>query len=162
MSKIRALRMFFYSVVFLASSVFAAPQCFAQTQGTDTQSPAAPRIYDTTKEVVLKGTISEVSGHPKAGLPLGLHLMVSTAQGEMDVHLGPYFGRIAAEKGLVGGAAIQVTGVNLRLAAGDVFLARVVVVGKQTLTIRNQNGIPVRPGPTGTGTTRGAQSSGGL
>ena len=108
---------------------------------------AATRAYDTTKEVILRGTISEVVQRPAAGLPMGLHLMVSTGQGTVDVHLGPYLGRSAAEKGLVAGAQIQMYGMTTHFDAGDVFLARVVVVGKQTITVRNEHGIPVRTAP---------------
>jgi hypothetical protein len=87
--------------------------------------------------------------------------MVETVQGQVDVHLGPYFGPIAAEKGLVPGASMQMTGVSSHFEAGDVFLARVIVVGNQSLTIRNLNGFPVRPVPGGARAVPGAQSSGG-
>jgi hypothetical protein len=118
-------------------------------------------MYDASKEAVLRGTISEVVTRPKAGLPLGVHLMISSAQGVVDVHLGPHFGRVAAQQGLVPGAAIQVTGVTSHFDGGDVFLARIVVVGNQTLIIRNQNGVPAYPAPSGTRPVRGPQPSGG-
>jgi len=148
-------------VFLLAAFVLQIPQSFAQSQpptaaGT---SPAVPRMYDAAKEVVLNGTISEVVSKPKAGLPLGQYLMLTTTQGQVAVHLGPYYGRIAADKGLVPGATIQVTGVAMDFAAGEIFLARTVVAGGKTLTIRNQNGIPVRPSPAA---NRGAQPAGGL
>ncbi|HKM90827.1 MAG TPA: hypothetical protein VJX29_09435 [Candidatus Acidoferrales bacterium] len=149
---------------FLSLSLFAAIAlpAFAQTPGGSAAAQPTPHAYDITKEVILRGTISQVVQRPAAGLPLGLHLMVATGQGTVDVHLGPYLGRIAAEKGLVAGAAIQMYGVTTHFAAGDVFLARIVVVGNQTITVRSENGFPVRPIPAGARTTRGPQPAGGL
>ncbi len=149
---------------YLSLSLFSAIAlpAFAQTPGGSAAAQPAPRGYDITKEVILRGTISQVVQRPAAGLPLGLHLMVATGQGTVDVHLGPYLGRIASEKGLVAGAAIQMYGVSTHFAAGDVFLARIVVVGNQTITVRSENGFPVRPIPAGARTTRGPQPSGDL
>jgi hypothetical protein len=155
--------MSYFSATFLLTfSISLGPGAFAQTQSAATAGPAVPRMYDAAKETVVSGTISEVVTRPKAGLPLGLHLMVSTAQGQEDVQLGPYFARIAEQKGLVPGATIQVTGVSSHFAAGDVFLARTVTIGNQTITIRNRNGFPVRPAARVTRTVRGMQSSGAV
>jgi hypothetical protein len=161
MSKICAPVLLLYFVFFFASSAVLTPQSLAQSQASALPAPVAPHMYDSTKEVVLTGTISEVVARPKSGLPLGAYLMLSTAQGQMDVHLGPYAGRIAGQKGLIPGATIQVTGVTAHFAGGDVFLARTIAAGNQTLTIRNQNGIPVHQVPAGTGAMRGTSSSGG-
>ena len=161
MSKFCAPRLILLTAFFLASSFMDLPESFAQSQATGASAAVAPRMYDSAKEVVLTGTISEVVARPKAGLPLGLHVMVSTAQGQVDVHLGPFWARLAGQKGLVPGATIRVTGANSNFPSGDVFLARLVVVGNETLTIRNPNGIPVRVTP-GTGrTVRGSQPAGG-
>ena len=162
MSKSCAPALLRFVALFLASSLILTPQLLAQSQAPATTAAAAPRMYDSTKEVVLTGTISEVVARPKSGLPLGLHLMVSTTQGQVDVHLGPYSGRIASQKGLAPGATIRMTGVTSSFPGGDVFLARLIVVGNETLTIRNQNGIPVRTAPAAARTVRGAQSTGGL
>lgn len=160
MSQLRAPVSFLFAILLLAISMSAVPPACAQTQ-TST-APAVPRMYDAAKETVMSGTISSVVTRPKAGLPLGLHLMLETPQGQVDVHLGPYLGRVATQKGLVAGASIQVTGETFHFNAGDVFLARIVTVGDQTITVRNQNGFPVRPVPAGARTVRGTQSSGGL
>lgn len=144
------------AALFLAVTIITAPAAQAQTQSATTP---VPRMYDLAKETVVSGTISEVLTRPKAGLPIGLHLTLSTAQGQVDVHLGPYFARIAAQKGLVPGASIQVTGVTSHFNPGDVFLARLITLGNQTITVRNHNGIPVRPMPAG---VRGMQQTGGL
>jgi hypothetical protein len=159
MSRYRAPVFFLTVIWLLAFSISVAPTAFAQTPSAATTT--APRIYEAARETTVGGTISEVVTRPKAGLPLGLHLMVETAQGQMDVQLGPYFGRLAAQKGLLPGATIQVTGETFHFNAGDVFLARTITVGNQTITVRNQYGFPVRPVPPGARTVRGTQRTGG-
>ncbi len=153
---------FLLCVIFLlALTLSVAPAAFAQAQSATSPAAAAPRMYDAARETVVSGTISEVVTRPTAGLPLGLHLMVETPQGRMDVHLGPYFARIAAQKGLVPGATIQVSGESLHFNSGDVFLARTITAGNQTIIVRNRNGFPVRAMPAGTRIVRGMQPTGG-
>lgn len=148
---------FLHSLLALSLFVAIASPAFGQTE-----RGSVPGAYDITKEVTLRGIITQVVQHPAAGLPLGLHLMVTTAQGTVDVHLGPYLGRTATAKGLVAGAAIQMTGVTKHYAAGDVLLARILVVNEQTITVRNDHGFPLRPLPATARTAHGTQSSGGL
>jgi hypothetical protein len=148
---------FLHSLLALSLFVAIASPAFGQTQ-----RGGAPGAYDISKEVTLRGIITQVVQRPAAGLPLGLHLMVTTAQGTVDVHLGPYLGRAATEKGLVVGAAIQMSGVTNHYPGGDVFLARILVVNDQTITVRNERGFPLRPVPAAARTERSLQSTGGL
>jgi hypothetical protein len=153
------------AVVVLSLALAGIPPLSAQSQTqSQTQNqaspPAVPRVYDASREVVLHGAITETTTKPPKGLPLGLHLMLASSQGNVDVHMGPYFSQTATEKGLIPGAIVEVTGVTMHLAAGDIFLARTVVVNGQTITVRNANGLPVRPLPA-TRTVRGSQPAGG-
>jgi hypothetical protein len=153
---------FLHAILSLSLFVVMASPAFGQAQGGSAAAVPAPGGYDITKEVTLRGIITEVVQRPAAGRPLGLHLTVTTAQGTVDVHLGPYLGRMATEKGLVAGAAIQMSGVTAHFPGGDVFLARVVVVNSQTITLRNERGFLLRPAPAAARTERGSQSTGGL
>jgi len=154
----------FALIAAFASAVSAQPQSTAQSTTGDQNAPAQQptRAYDTANEVVISGTISEVVKTPATGLPLGLHLMVATGQGLVDVHLGPYQGRTAAQNGLVAGATLRITGLTKHFDAGDVFLARLVVVNNKTITVRNENGFPVRPTPANARTAPATQTTGGL
>ena len=160
----RPIRPSIAAVVF-GFAAFAAPALAQSTQNNQSQAqaaPAVPRVYDATREAVVRGSITQTTSKPAAGLPMGLHLTVATAQGSVDVHMGPYFSSIAGEKGLIPGAVVRVTGVTMHLAAGDVFLARTVVVNGQTLTVRNENGFPVRQGAPPTRTVLHPAPAGGL
>jgi hypothetical protein len=130
----------------------------AQVANPANATPAASPLYSAANEVVVAGTISEVVTHPASGLPLGVHLMLSTSQGNVDVHLGPYVAKALDFAALAQGAAIQVTGAMAHLAAGDVLLARTVVVGSRTFVVRNQNGLLLRQPPAG-GPAAGGRTS---
>jgi hypothetical protein len=126
-----------------------------------TQRPA-PVVYNATNEVVLRGAIAQVITRPAPGLPLGLHLVVSSEQGNVDAHLGPFLAACAGQKGLVAGASVQMVGVMAHLPAGDIFLVRTIVTGGQTIQVRNANGIPVRQVAPTPRVVRGADQKGGL
>jgi len=128
----------FSSLALLAGSAFA--QSAPELQGAAAPAPA----YNTANEIIVNGTISQVLTHPAVGLPLGLHLMVSTPQGTVDAHLGRYLAPLAGQKGLISGAPVRMTGVKMHLPAGDVFVVRTISVGGQTIVVRSTSGIPLR------------------
>jgi hypothetical protein len=132
----------FFSVALLLS--FALESAFAQSASGPQGQAAAPVGYNAANELVVRGTIAQVVTHPAPGLPLGLHLMVSSTQGVVDAHLGPYLAPVAGQKGLAPGAAVQMLGVITHLPAGDVFLVRAISVGSETIVVRSRSGIPVR------------------
>ncbi|HUJ40520.1 MAG TPA: hypothetical protein VLW54_08240 [Candidatus Acidoferrales bacterium] len=162
MNRIVSPRFLLSATLLFSLSIAVTPGARAQAQTGSSPAPVNPRAYDASKETVISGTITEIVSKPKPGLPLGMHVMVSTAQGQMDVQLGPYFGRIARQKGVVAGATIQATGVVSHFDAGDVFVARTVTVGNETIPIRNRNGFPSRRETGGTRVVRGTQPQGGL
>ncbi len=141
----------------------AARPAFAQSAAMPQEVGAASVAYNTASEILLRGTISQVVTRPAPGLPLGLHLMVSTAQSTVDAHLGPYLTAIADQKGLVPGASIQMLGVMSHLAAGDVFLVRTLTVSGKTIVVRSTSGIPLRQfAPNAPPARSGSEHTGGL
>ena len=125
-------------------------------------SPPAPVVYSAAAETVLRGTITQVSTRPAPGLPLGLHLMVSTAQGPVDAHLGRFPAAAAEQKGWVPGVSITLVGVTVHLPAGEVFLVRTIAAGGQTTVVRNARGFPVRQVPPVQREVRGVDPKAGL
>ena len=151
-----------FIVILLAFLSLTAAPLKAQSAADQHISAPAPAAYDSANEVVLRGTISQVTTQPAPGLPLGLHLILSTAQGAVDAHLGPFLSSLAAQKGLVSGASVQMVGVKAHLAAGDLFLVRTVIVGGQTIVVRNANGFPVRQVAPQPRVVRGTEQKDGL
>ena len=99
--------------------------------------------YDSSKEVKIKGTIDDIKEMTMAKGEAGVHLMVKTATETIEVRLCPsgYLKdfQIAFSKG----QQVEVTGSRLKIEDKDVVLAREVVQGNNTVTLRDKQGAPV-------------------
>jgi hypothetical protein len=99
-------------------------------------------IYDKAHEITFTGTIDETVSKAPAGSPAGLHLMVTNSDGTVDAHLGPYMSKETLEA-LHAGTPVQIIGA-MEVAHGKSFLlAREVMVGGRTITVRNEKGFLV-------------------
>jgi DNA/RNA endonuclease YhcR with UshA esterase domain len=102
------------------------------------------RSYDVSREVSLQGTVvsfAENSSTP----PLGPHVVVQTASGQIDVHLGDARLLRANHLALAAGDSIRVIGENVSYGEGTQFFARILQKGSQTLALRSTRGFPLRP-----------------
>jgi hypothetical protein len=72
----------------LMYSMFAAP---AQGQiAPAARNVSIQRVYDPSKEVTLEGTVETLVTKATPGTLGGAHLMLATAQGKLDTHLGAF------------------------------------------------------------------------
>lgn len=101
------------------------------------------RRYDPATEATIKGTIVEVKEIAnQRGAGMGLHLLLKTEQGVMEVHLGP---KTFVEKQsftFAKGDSLEVIGSKVKNADADALIAREVKKGGQILTLRNAQGVP--------------------
>jgi hypothetical protein len=95
--------------------------------------------YDKTHELTLNGTISNVISQTAAGVPAGLHLVVSGPQGTVDAHLGPYVSRDTREA-LHSGLPVQVVGSMAMFQGKQYLLARQVIFSGRQVTVRSAEG----------------------
>jgi hypothetical protein len=103
--------------------------------------------YDVATEVTFAATVDEVRTIPgPAGGPGGLHLMVRTDAGVREVHLGPVTFTRSKNFEFARGDVITVTGSEVTFGDADVVLAREIMKGDQTLTLRDARGIPLWAG----------------
>ncbi len=101
--------------------------------------------YDATREITINGTVQQVITKHVAGSPAGMHLMVSGAQGLVDAHVGPYMSK-SVKEALHMGLPLQIVGAMETVRGGKQYLlARQVIYGGQTLTVRNNRGMLLRP-----------------
>lgn len=117
----------------------AVPVAFAQ-KAADTS--AMPK-YDVSKEVKIKGTIEDVKEMTMAKGEAGVHLMVKTATETIEVRLCPSGYLKDFEVAFSKGQEVEVTGSKIKIDDKDVILAREVVQGNNTLTLRDKQGAPV-------------------
>ena len=128
-----------------AALIIALSSALALPAGAQSANDKGPAAFDATHEVTLQGTIKEVVARPPAGSPLGIHLTVATTSGTQDVHLGSYLPKHVTENLLHANAQVIVVGGYVNLAGKNIFLARQLVVGGQTIAVRNEHGFLIMP-----------------
>ncbi len=128
-----------------AAAIVALSFALALPAGAQSANRKGLAAFDATHEVTLQGTIKEVVAHPPAGSPLGMHLTVATTTGTQDVHVGSYLPKQVTENLLHANAQVIVVGGYVNLAGKNIFLARQLVVGSQTITVRNEHGFLIMP-----------------
>jgi hypothetical protein len=128
-----------------AALVIALSFALALPAGAQSANRKGLAAFDATHEVTLQGTIKEVVTHPPAGSPLGMHLTVATTTGTQDVHVGSYLPKHVTENLLHANAQVIVVGSSVNLAGKNIFLARQLVVGGQTIAVRSEHGALIWP-----------------
>jgi len=123
--------------------LFPGNMVWAQQLAKRPQQAAARSLaYDTTRETVMEGTVLSYSAEA-AEPPIGAHIVLQTASGTMDVHLGAASYLDANHFSVAKGDSLRVVGVNSTTRQGSVFLVRVIQKGGQSLTVRTTKGAPL-------------------
>lgn len=102
--------------------------------------------YDVTKEITVEGSIQSLVRKPAPGAIMGAHLMVSTAQGTVDAHIGNYLVVGKNAMPFASGQSVKLTGMMVTVNQKSVFLVRTMQTGGSTITVRNEHGFLVYPG----------------
>ncbi len=112
-------------------------------QSAATESGMASPVYDLNKEIKVDGTIDKIETNSSGG-PIGTHLLVISAQGVVDVHLGASAAVTAKNLGLTVGESIHVTGMMANVGGNSVLLARILTTSNHIYMLRNEHGAPIR------------------
>jgi len=121
----------------LAFCIFANAQ---QAKQVDEQL----RSYDVSREGSLLGTVVKFESASSTP-PIGAHLLVQTASGQVDVHLGNAKVLQAGHLELSPGDSVRIVGELLTLGDSAYFAARIVQKGTQALAVRNTKGFVLSP-----------------
>ena len=116
-----------------------------QAQPRSTQASAHAVVYETTKEVIVVGTVVSYSENGTSR-PNGAHVVVHTPTGNVDVHLGPSSYLRANNFTLAAGDAVRFVGAMSSTETGGVLLARIAQKGSQALAIRSTQGFLLAAG----------------
>jgi len=118
----------------------------AAQDGNSSPSPAVARwnVKSATNEITVAGIIKQVPSEHIFGSPAGLHMVVSSALGILDVSVGPHLTDDVRQT-LSTGQQIQVVGVVRAINGRNYLLARQLVLADRQVTIRNENGFLVHP-----------------
>ncbi|MBV8514851.1 MAG: hypothetical protein JO260_06090 [Acidobacteria bacterium] len=98
--------------------------------------------YQLGREVTLVGTVSSVIEDSKTG-PLGTHVMVQSASGLVDVHIGSAKYLEMNNLNLKSGDSVRILGENFVIGAQSVFFARIVQDGTVAIAVRSTKGMPL-------------------
>lgn len=103
--------------------------------------------YDAGREVQLVGTVVKYDSASSVP-PMGAHVLVQTASGQVDVHLGNAKVLVANHLALNAGDSIRIVGEAMALGDGTYFAARIVQKGTQAVAVRNTKGFLVTTAST--------------
>jgi hypothetical protein len=100
--------------------------------------------YNANREVSLVGTVVKYET-ASAIPPMGAHVTIQTASGQVDVHLGNARVLQASHLELKAGDNVRIVGEPMALGEGTYFAARIVQKGTQAVAVRNTKGFPLAP-----------------
>jgi hypothetical protein len=103
-----------------------------------------PAAYDVSREGSLVGTVVKFEA-ASATPPIGAHLLLQTASGQVDVHVGNAKLLQASHLALNAGDSVRIVGENLSLGDMTFFAARIVQKGTQAVAVRNSKGFALLP-----------------
>jgi hypothetical protein len=136
----------------IRTGIFVLAGVLAIGLTADAQQAAQPDVrrvqsYDAVREVTLVGTVVKYEASSSAP-PMGAHLLVQTASGQVDVHLGNAKVLQASHLELNAGDSVRIIGESLALGDGSFFAARIVQKGAQAVAVRSAKGFLLRPSST--------------
>jgi hypothetical protein len=98
--------------------------------------------YDVARESVISGKIMQYSATSTTP-PLGAHISLQTSSGTIEVHAGNAKVIQASNISLQAGDSVSITGETVAFGSGNVFVARVIQKGSQSVAVRSKNGVPL-------------------
>lgn len=104
-------------------------------------------FYSSATETTVAGTVDEVKTMSPPGSGLGgLHLILTTSSGPVEVHVGPAWYVSSRNFTFAKGDAVTLVGSKVTIPGREVVVARAITKGQQTLTLRAANGAPAWSG----------------
>ncbi len=128
----------------MALGIVLSASSLAQAQQTSQADAQQLRSYSMSREVFLLGTVVKFDS-ASATLPMGAHVVLQTASGQVDVHLGNAKVLQAAHFTLNPGDSVRIAGEPLALGDSTYFAARIVQKGTQAVAVRNTKGFLTTP-----------------
>ncbi len=134
------------TTLMLASALSFCLSVSAQQSAQPGAQPDARRVqsYDLSREVSLIGTVVKYDTASSVP-PIGAHLTLQTASGQVGVHLGNAKVLQANHLELNPGDSVRIIGEDLAFGSGTIFAARIVQKGTQAVAVRNARGFLTNP-----------------
>ncbi len=105
------------------------------------------QTYDASREIQLIGTVVKYET-TSVNPPVGAHVAIQTASGQVDIHLGNARVLQANHLDLNAGDNVRIVGEPMAVGDRTYFAARIVQKGTQAVAVRNTKGFPLSPAAT--------------
>src|SRR5438477_1782152 len=129
-----------YVLVVCCLAALAGP-AMAQRAGMDVAAAkSVAGTYNIANDVSLQGTVIK-STENSATPPIGAHLLLQTASGNVDVHLGAARLLHLAKMNVTQAASVRFIGQMHTVGQSSAFFARRVPVGTHVLAVRSTHGL---------------------
>ena len=109
--------------------------------------PQLLRTYNASREISAVGTVVKYDTASTVP-PMGAHVTLQTAAGQVDVHLGNAKLLEANHLTLNAGDNVRIVGEPMAFGEGTYFAARIVQKGTQAVAVRNAKGFPLTTAST--------------
>ena len=116
----------------------------ANAQQPVPSDPQLLRTYNANREISLVGSVVEFNAASEIP-PMGAHVTIQTASGQVNVHLGNAKVLEANHLALHAGDNVRIVGEPMALGEGTYFAARIVQKGTQAVAVRTSKGFPLTP-----------------
>jgi len=128
--------------LFLGSAVLASALLSVSFAGAQQQQAAvaqANATYDASRETTLVGKVLSYTTESSVP-PMGAHVIIQTAYGPVDVHIGSAKLLEQNHFTLAAGDSVRITGEVISIGQSNTFAARIIENGTQSVTVRNSKG----------------------
>lgn len=131
-----------FCMVTIFCSIAARPLAAQNTSSLQT-SPSL-KAWNAADEITFGAAVREVVSKNPDGAPAGVNLLMSGSQETLYVSVGPYL-TDQVKRSLTTGQMIQTVGMVQTFNGQNYLLARQLVIGGQTIEVRNSHGFLVHP-----------------
>jgi hypothetical protein len=143
----------FTGLVVAVALLFTTSLAFAQQwkgwRGSSGWGPGSSytRMYNPQTVETISGTVEAINRiRPAKGMSYGIHVLVKTDKGSVDVHLGPQWYIENQDVKIEPGDEIQVKGSRVIYQNALTLIAAQVTKGNSVLVLRDDAGVPVWAG----------------
>jgi hypothetical protein len=135
--------------VFLVAASLVSAQQWKGWRGSSGWGPGSSymKMYNPRTVETIKGTVEAVNRiRPAKGMSYGIHVMVKTDKGSVDVHLGPQWYIENQDVKIEPGDDVEVRGSRVIYQNAPTLIAAQVTKGGSVLVLRDDAGAPVWAG----------------